>query len=192
MHELKIYRGVMCNETEGWWKIWTGTELSFQNWHKEYDEFWFEHLKVSKISTLVDWFWPKYIMFESWKYRGVIFNGTKDQCKIWRKTDLCFQKWHEEFGKFSQIEKYGECSPVHWLRQTRRNLTIEYLNLDFVTTPKLTPLDSFYAEKVFLAFGLFLLCGCLTRPSLFDTDILQHKFLFWKFSIRLVTADIFN
>ena len=21
--------------------------------------------------------------------------------KIWRKTDLCFLKWHEEFGKFS-------------------------------------------------------------------------------------------
>ena len=34
------------------------------------------------------------------KYRGVIFDGTKYWCKIWRKTDLCFQKWHEEFGKF--------------------------------------------------------------------------------------------
>ena len=27
--------------------------------------------------------------------------------KVWRKTDLCFQKWHGEFGKFSpeQVRK---------------------------------------------------------------------------------------
>ena len=45
--------------------------------------------------------WPKYIIFELKKYRGVMFDSTEDWCKIWRKTDLCFQKWHEEFGKFS-------------------------------------------------------------------------------------------
>ena len=43
----------------------------------------------------------KYIMFELSNYRGVMFADTQDWCKIWRKTDLCFQKWHEEFGKFS-------------------------------------------------------------------------------------------
>ena len=30
-----------------------------------------------------------------------MFDGTEDWCKIWRKTDLCFQKRHEEFSKFS-------------------------------------------------------------------------------------------
>ena len=30
-------------------------------------------------------------------------------------------------------------------------LAIEYLDLNFVTTPKLTPWDSFYAEKVFIS-----------------------------------------
>ena len=35
------------------------------------------------------------------KYWGVMFDGTEDWCKIWRKTDLCFLKLHEEFGKFS-------------------------------------------------------------------------------------------
>ena len=29
-----------------------------------------------------------------------MFDGTEYQCNIWRKTDLCFQKWHEEFSKF--------------------------------------------------------------------------------------------
>ena len=37
------------------------------------------------------------------------------------------------------------------MNQTRRNLKIEYLNLNFVTTPKLTPLHSFFAEKVFIS-----------------------------------------
>ena len=34
-----------------------------------------------------------------------MFDGTEDWCKVWRKTDLCFQEWNEEFGKFSQAEK---------------------------------------------------------------------------------------
>ena len=101
----------MCNDTEEWWKIWRGIDLSFQNWHKEFDEFWLEHLKVSKIYTLMGCFWPKYIMFELKKYRGVIFHDTEEWCKIWRKTDLWFGKWHEEFGKFSpehsKVSKLG-------------------------------------------------------------------------------------
>ena len=54
----------MCNDTEEWWNIWWGIDLPFQNWHKEFDEFWFENSKVSKIYTLMDWFWQKYIMLE--------------------------------------------------------------------------------------------------------------------------------
>ena len=102
MHELKIYRGVMCNDTEEWWKIWRGIDLSFQNWHKEFDKFWIKHWKVSKIYTLVGCLWPKCIMFELKKYRGAIFHDTIEWCKIWRKADLCFGKWHEEFSKFLQ------------------------------------------------------------------------------------------
>ena len=46
-------------------------------------------------------FWLKYIMIELKKYRGVIFSDNVEWCKLWRKTYLCFQNWHEEFGKFS-------------------------------------------------------------------------------------------
>ena len=45
-------------------------------------------------------FWPKYIMFQLKKYRGVMLDGTWYWCKIGRKTDLCFQKWDEKFSKF--------------------------------------------------------------------------------------------
>ena len=36
-----------------------------------------------------------------------MFDGTEYWRKIWNKTDLCFQKWHHKFGKFSpeQIQK---------------------------------------------------------------------------------------
>ena len=59
--------------------------------------------KVSKICTLMDCFWPKCIIFELKKYRGVMFDGTAYWCKIWRKNDMCFLKWHEEFGRIWQI-----------------------------------------------------------------------------------------
>ena len=101
MYELKIYRGVMCHDNEEWCKNWRGIDLSVQNWHEEFDKFWPEHSKISKTFTLIGSFWSTYVMFELRKYRGVIFDGTEDWCKIWRKTDLCFLKWHEEFAKFS-------------------------------------------------------------------------------------------
>ena len=85
--------------------------LVILNWHEKFDEFWPEHSKISKLCTLLCWLWPRYIMFEFKKYRGVIFDGTEDWCKIWRKTDLCFQKSYEQFGKFSpehsKISKLG-------------------------------------------------------------------------------------
>ena len=44
-----------------------------------------------KICTLMGSFWSKYIMFDLKNYRGVIFDGTEGWCKIWRKTDSCFE-----------------------------------------------------------------------------------------------------
>ena len=92
----------------------------------------------------------------------------------------------------------GGCNPINWSNQTRRNLTIEYLNLNFVTIPKLIPLHSFFAEKVFIScFWLIPVLLVRTmdsvpRPSFFDTDILQHILSDLKFSTRTVTVDIFN
>ena len=106
MYELKICRGVMCHDTEEWCKIWKGIDLSVQNWHEEFDEFWPDYSKISKICTLMGCFWPKYILFNLKKYRGVMLDGTEDECKIWTKSELCFLKWHENLANFhSQAEK---------------------------------------------------------------------------------------
>ena len=95
------YREVTSNDTGEWWTIWRGIDLSFQNWHEEFDEFWHENLKVSKMFALMDCFWPKYIMFELKMYREAIFHATRVWCEIWTKANLWFGKWHKEFGKLS-------------------------------------------------------------------------------------------
>ena len=43
----------------------------------------------------------KYTTFDLKRYRGVIFHNTEESCKMWRKTDWWFGKWHEGFSKFS-------------------------------------------------------------------------------------------
>ena len=73
MQELNIYRGVMCNDNGQWWNIWREIDLSFQNWHKEFDEFGLEQSKVSETYTLMWCSWPRHIIFGLKKYRGVIF-----------------------------------------------------------------------------------------------------------------------
>ena len=62
----------------------------FKDWDEEFDEFWTEHSKISKICILIGCFGQKNIMVELKKYRGVMFDDTKAWFKIWRKTDLCF------------------------------------------------------------------------------------------------------
>ena len=38
--ELKFYRGVLRHDSQEWCKIWIGIDLSVQNWHEEFDQFW--------------------------------------------------------------------------------------------------------------------------------------------------------
>ena len=91
---FKIRKGVICHDNKEWRKILRGIELSFQSWHEEFNEFWPEHSKVSKIFTLMGSFWAKYKLFELKKYRGVIFHETEEGYKIWRGINLSFQNWH--------------------------------------------------------------------------------------------------
>ena len=138
LFELKKYRGVIFHDSEESCKIWRGIYLLFQNWNGEFDKFWPEHLKVSKIFILMCSFWAKYILFELKKYRGVIFHDTAEWCKIWRKTDLWFEKWHEEFGKFSpehlKVSKLG----LWWdsFVQSRKCMSLKFAGQLCVMTMK--------------------------------------------------------
>ena len=69
------------------WQILTQALECLKNMH-------FKGLLLTKVYNV----WAK-------MYRRVVFNGTEDWRKIWRKIDLSFPKWHDEFGKVSQAEK---------------------------------------------------------------------------------------
>ena len=76
---------------------------------------------------------------------------------IWALDTLLCQTWfpcllYEMITHTYQLRlPSGGGSPVNWLSQTRRNLTNEHLNLNFVTKPKFIMLHSFYEEKVFIS-----------------------------------------
>ena len=80
------------------------------------------------MCTLISSFPTKYIMFDLRKYRGVMFHDTEEWCKIWRKTDLWFGKWHEEFGKslpeHSKVSKLG----LWWdpFLQSRKYMSLKF------------------------------------------------------------------
>ena len=89
----------MCHDNEEWCEIWRGIDLSIQNWHEEFDEFWPEHLKASKIFILMGSYWANYILFELKMNRGVICHENEEEYKICRGIDSSFQNWHKEFDK---------------------------------------------------------------------------------------------
>ena len=62
--------------------------------------------KSQKFYTLMAWFWPKYIMFEPKKYRGVMFDGTEDWHGLEGKLTCSFKNDMKNFSNFrSQDEK---------------------------------------------------------------------------------------
>ena len=97
--------------------MFDGTE----DWLKKLKKNWFVVSKITRIWWILIWVLksPKNlhydisfpVMFDLKKSSGVIFHDTREWCKIWRKTDFCFQKWHEEFEKFSpehlKVSKLG-------------------------------------------------------------------------------------
>ena len=94
--EAKLEEKKICcfiSEIIRFWRILIRAIKSLNNLHFD----WSLSCKVCNV-------WRK-------KYRGVIFYDTEVSCKIWRKTNLWFGKWHEEFGKFSaehlEVSKLG-------------------------------------------------------------------------------------
>ena len=94
--------------------------------------------RKSKKSVSIGSLWPKYILLELQKYRGVIFHGTEELCKCWRKTDVRFEKRLEKFGKFSpehlKVSKLG----LWWdpFVQSRKGMTLKFAEELCVMTMK--------------------------------------------------------
>ena len=110
-YELKMHREVICHDNKELHKIWRGSDLSFQSWHKEFDEFWSEHLKVSQIFILMGSFWAKYILFELKNYRGVIFYETEEGYKFGDESTCHFKTDIRNLRNFDlSTRKFQNCS----------------------------------------------------------------------------------
>ena len=85
----------------------------------------FDLSTFSKTCNFICSYCAKYLMFDLKKYRGVMFH--EGWCKIWRKTDLWFGKWREEYSKFSpehlKVSKLG----LWWdpLIQSRKGMSLK-------------------------------------------------------------------
>ena len=54
---------------------------------------------LKNLKNLVFYWFLLCKLFHVWPTNGVTFHDTEEQCKIWRKNDLWFEKWHEESSK---------------------------------------------------------------------------------------------
>ena len=86
--QLKKYGRNISDDTKDWSKIWRKIYFLFQKSLKNFHFDWSLLWKVYNV-------WPKNVqrIYISWRLQK--------SRKIWRKTDLWFGKWHEEFDKFS-------------------------------------------------------------------------------------------
>ena len=104
--------------------------LSFQSWHEKFDKFWSEHLKSSKIFTLMSSFWAK--------YRGI---------------NLSFQNWHKEFDKLwpehSKVSKIFTLMASIWAKYILFELK-KYRGVIFHETEE--------GYKIWRGIDLFLNC----------------------------------
>ena len=99
-YDLKIDRRVICHDNEEWRKILRGIDLPFQNWYEEFDEFWPEHLKVSKMFILMGSFWAKYILFERKSTEEISFMELKRDAKFWEESTCRFKIDIRNLGNF--------------------------------------------------------------------------------------------
>ena len=108
MHELKIYWGVTCHENEEWCKNWRGVDFSVQNWHEQFDEFWFKHSKISKICTLMGCLWSKYIMFDLKKYMKLMLIALNIDATFEEKLTFAFKNDIRNLGNFRQSTRKSQ------------------------------------------------------------------------------------
>ena len=92
----------------------------------------------SKTCTFICSYCANYLIFDLKKYGGVIFHDTEGRCKILRKTDFWFEKWHEEYGEFSpehlKVSKLGLWWDA-WI-QSRRTMSLKFTEELCVMTMK--------------------------------------------------------
>ena len=83
---------MMQNLKKNWLVVWKMTGAIWQIFTRV--------LKSLTIETLMGSFYPKQKIYEIKIYREVTCLDNEVRCKIWRRIDMWFQNWIEEFDEF--------------------------------------------------------------------------------------------
>ena len=80
MFQLENFRGIMCQDTEGWSKVSKKTDSLVEKWHKE---FLWEQFSSDNLH------FDRFLLFKAYKVLNERnkYHDTKDWCKVWRKTE---------------------------------------------------------------------------------------------------------
>ena len=175
--------------------------LFSSNWHAEFDEFWPRALKNLKDLYFNGLLLTKvYNVWTKKRYRAAV-------CGYWRfmrnlkKTDLCFLKWHEQFGKFSfsgwkiPISFY-KVKWQNWKSETTRSTRYSVKTLFYLWNKWIVQLTKdFYScstESLFLKYKKvskkavklvsFLQCSVSIFP--------WHNGCIWKIYLRILWNHI--
>ena len=126
----------MLNDTEELWKIWSGIDLSFQNWHKQFGRVFTRELASLKNShfnrlllTKVYNVWVKKVQRSSisWCYR-VMQNLKKKWLVVWKMTN-----W-QIFTRSPKVSKLGlSLGPFI---QSRKCMSLKFTRVLCVMTMK--------------------------------------------------------
>ena len=139
--------------------------------------------------------WPKYILFELQKYKGVIFHDTEEIYKFWRENDLWFEKRLEKFRKFSPEHLKVSKLRHRWdpFVQSRKGVTLKFaeelcvmtmknnakfeeeLPCHFKTNRNLTNFDSSTRKSKKLPFNWLL----WPTYIMFELRKVQRSYVWW-------------
>ena len=105
---LLWYWRVMKNLKKNWLVVWKITLGICQIFPKAKGSL--------EIKTCIGFFYPKWKMYQLIIYRGIMFHGSEEWCKISRRIDLSVQNWYKEFKFWPEHSKISQiCTLVGYL-----------------------------------------------------------------------------
>ena len=95
---------VMQNLKKNWLMVWKITWVIWGIITRA-----LESLKIEVGS-----FYPKQKMYKLNIYKGTVYHGNKQWCKIWREIDLSFWNWHHNLPDFDPINQMSQKWAPSW------------------------------------------------------------------------------
>ena len=138
---MKRYRRVVSHDNEEWSKVWRQKRnLGSKNDMSNLVNFNASSGKSENLQFNVLLLWKVYYVWAKNVQRGMCHN-IEEWCKICRRTDLCFEKWQEEFGEFWPSTRKSQNMHFNGLLLTKVYIPLFWYSLFFknISTHRLEP-----------------------------------------------------